>query len=157
MKTYNKLRDFNKTVENDSDKVKLNAYHSPSPMNEWCDYICTWKRKILWDNNIDNLIDTRCLIVNNSLNLNDKNFKICRKYINEYADSLRKHLETKIIKSEVYSEFAFDEFVKMFKRTIKSEIAVRRRTNCQLRHRYVYRSMSISKIFCLVSLWRIYY
>lgn len=149
MKTYNKLRDFNKTVENDSDKVKLNAYHSPSPMNELCDYICTWeKKKILWDNNIDNLIDTRCLIVNNSLNLNDKKIsKICRKYINEYADSLRKHLETKNNKSEIYSEFAFDEFVKMFKEQLSQKLQL----DEELIANYVidtsYRSMSISKSF----------
>ena len=35
--------------ENKEDKFKLNAYHSPSPMNELCDYICTWEKKnILW-------------------------------------------------------------------------------------------------------------
>ena len=68
LKTYKTLSEKNKKVETKEEKVKLNAYHSPSPMNELCDYICTWEKKnILWDNNIDDLVDTRCLIINNDL------------------------------------------------------------------------------------------
>ncbi len=46
---------------------------TPSPMNELCDYICTWEKKnILWNNDVNNLVDTRCLIINNDLDLSDK-------------------------------------------------------------------------------------
>ena len=63
-------------------------------MNELCDYICTWEKKnIMWDNDLKNLIDTRVLIVNNDLDLNDKGIlKVVRKYINEYADELKSHM-----------------------------------------------------------------
>ena len=56
-------------------------------MNELCDNICSWeKHNILWDNCLSDLVDTRCLIVNNDIDLSDKKvIKICRKYINEYA------------------------------------------------------------------------
>lgn len=95
LKTYNTLKDKNKLIENKEDKLKLNAYHSPSPMNELCDYICTWEKKnIMWDNDLKNLIDTRVLIVNNDLDLSDKKTcKIVRKYINIYAEESKRHLE----------------------------------------------------------------
>ena len=94
LKTYNTLKEKNKLIENKEDKMKLNAYHSPSPMNELCDYICTWEKKnIVWDNDLKNLIDTRVLIVNNDLDLSDKNVtRIVRRYINEYADELKMHI-----------------------------------------------------------------
>ncbi len=95
LKTYNTLKEKNKLIENNEDKLKLNAYHSPSPMNELCEYICTWEKKnIMWDNDLKNLIDTRVLIVNNDLDLGDKKVcKIVRKYINIYAEESKRHLE----------------------------------------------------------------
>ena len=95
LQTYNNLKEKNKSIENKDDKIKLNAYHSPSPMNELCDYICTWEKKnIIWNNNIENLIDSRVLILNNDLDLNDKCIqKIIRRYINSYAEEIKKHLE----------------------------------------------------------------
>ena len=53
LKTYNTLKEKNKAIESKEDKLRLNAYHSPSPMNELCDYICTWEKKnIMWNNNL---------------------------------------------------------------------------------------------------------
>ena len=149
MKTYNKLREANKNAVSDSEKVKLNAYHSPSPMNELCEYICMWeKKKIMWDNNIDNLIDTRCLIVNNDLDLSDKKVvKVCRRYINEYSDALRKYLNAKNNGKSDESAFAFDEIVKSFMSRLKDSLKL----DNELIANYVidtsYKSMSISKSF----------
>lgn len=94
MKTYKNTSERNKKITNKEEKLKLNAYHSPSPMNELCDYICTWEKKhILWDNNIEGLVDTRCLIINNDLDLSDKKIiKICRRHINDYASEIKKHI-----------------------------------------------------------------
>ena len=95
LKTYTTLKEKNKGIENKEDKLKLNSYRSPSPMNELCEYICTWERKnILWDNNLKDLMDTRVLIINNDLDLSDKKIiKTVRRYINDYAQEMRKHLE----------------------------------------------------------------
>lgn len=95
LQTYNNLKEKNKNIENKEDKYKLNAYHSPSPMNELCDYICTWEKKnIVWENDMKNLIDTRVLIINNDLDLSDKKVtKVVRRYINKYAEESKKHLE----------------------------------------------------------------
>ena len=92
--SFNTIKEKNKLIENKEDKLNLNAYHSPSPMNELCDYICTWEKKsIMWDNNLKNLIDTRVLIINNDLDLSDRKVcKVVRRYINEYADELKLHV-----------------------------------------------------------------
>ena len=97
LKTYNNLKEKNKTIENKEDKYKLNAYHSPSPMNELCDYICTWEKKnILWDNSIKDLMDTRVLIINNDLDLSDKKVaKIVRECINDYSSEIKKYMKTR--------------------------------------------------------------
>lgn len=88
LKTYEKLRQKNKHVEDSKDKVKLNAYRSPSPMNELCDYINVWeKRNLIWDNTT---VDTKCLILNNNLDLNDKTIiKKVRHLINEYSEKMK--------------------------------------------------------------------
>lgn len=95
LQTYNNLKEKNKSIENKEDKYKLNAYRSPSPMNELCDYICTWEKKnIMWENDMRNLIDTRVLIINNDLDLSDRKImKIVRRYINKYVEESKKHLE----------------------------------------------------------------
>lgn len=50
LETYEKLRQKNKTIEDPQSRLPLNAFRSPSPMNELCDYINTWeKKKIIWD------------------------------------------------------------------------------------------------------------
>lgn len=92
MNTYYKLKRYNKAIQDDKDKVELNAYHSPSPMNELADYIDTWeKKKIVWDRNV---VDTRCLILNTKLELKDKNIiKNIKHLINEFADKWREMIK----------------------------------------------------------------
>lgn len=69
LKKYYAIQSKNKKAEIDVDKVETNAYHSPSPLNELCDYILTWeKHKIQWDRTC---VDTSCLIVNQKLKLDD--------------------------------------------------------------------------------------
>lgn len=50
--------------------VELNAYHSPSPLNEICDYVETWeKRCIVWNSTA---VDTRCLTVDRECDLSSR-------------------------------------------------------------------------------------
>lgn len=148
LKTYNKLREKNKDIENKEDKLKLNAYHSPSPMNELCDYICTWEKKhILWDNNIEDLVDTRCLIVNNDLDLSDKKvIKVVRRYINEYADEIRKHINLHREKSsDEKSNFNMDEVVNRFKKNLSKDLGLSEELIANYVIKVSYNSFSISK------------
>ena len=148
LKTYKTLSEKNKKVENKEDKVKLNAYHSPSPMNELCDYICTWEKKnILWDNNIEDLVDTRCLIINNDLDLTDKKvIKIVRRYINEYADEIRNHINLHREKSnDENHKFNMDEVVNRFKRSLLKELGLDEEIIDNYVIKVSYNSFSISK------------
>lgn len=148
MKTYKKLQEKNKQIENKEDKLKLNAYHSPSPMNELCDYICTWEKKnILWDNSINNLIDTRCLIIDNYLDLTDKSImKICRKYINKYAIEIKQHINLHREKSsDENPKFNMDIIVQLYKEKLKEELTINENIIANYIIKVSYSSISISK------------
>ena len=144
MKTYNKIREKNKQIENKADKIKPNAYHSPSPMNELCEYICEWEKKnIIWDNNTQDLIDSRCLIINNDLDLSNKEcLKKARRRINEYADELRKHLNTKEGEPKGY---ILGEIVDKYKIILSREIGQDEETIANYVIKASYGSFSISK------------
>lgn len=150
LKAYNTLKQKNKLVENKEDKLKLNAYHSPSPMNELCDYICTWEKKhIVWDNNIKDLIDTRVLIVNNDLDLSDKTVsKIVRRYINDYAEEIRQHMRLceDCDDSQDY-HFALNEIVNKFKNNLSNELKLDEEVIANYVIKISYNNFSISKSF----------
>lgn len=156
LKTYNNLKEKNKSIENKEDKLKLNAYHSPSPMNELCDYICTWEKKnIMWDNNLKDLMDTRVLIINNDLDLSDKKVvKIVRRYINDYAEEIKKHLEMhKDNTSKTTSDynttyyFTMDLIVEKFKENLSKELCLDEETIANYVIKVSYNNFSISKSF----------
>ena len=142
LKTYFSIVEKNKNKSPD-DKLPLNAYHSPSPMNELCDYICSWeKHNILWDNCLSDLVDTRCLIVNNDIDLSDKKvIKICRKYINEYAEAMRRHMN---LKNE---DFDLNSVIDSFKDSLSKELGIDEETIANYVIKTSYNSFSISKSF----------
>lgn len=149
LKTYNNLKRENKSIENKEDKLKLNAYHSPSPMNELCEYICTWERKnILWDNNLKDLMDTRVLIINNDLDLNDKKVvKIVRRYINDYAQEIRKYMKNHDNNTNANYHFIMNEIVKRFKRNLSNELKLDEEIIANYVIKASYGNFSISKSF----------
>ena len=150
LKTYNNLKEKNKLIENKEDKLRLNAYHSPSPMNELCDYICTWEKKnILWDNNLKNLMDTRVLIVNNDLDLSDKKVcKVVRRYINKYADELKMHLNMhKENETDGNRYFIMDLITKKLKEDLIKELNLDEETVANYVIKVSYRNFSTSKSF----------
>ena len=150
LQTYNSLKEKNKKIENKEDRIKLNAYHSPSPMNELCDYICTWeKENIMWDNDLKNLIDTRVLIINNDLDLSDKNVcKVVRRYINEYADELKAHINThKDNEVDGNRYFIMDLIVNKFKENLAKELNLDEETIANYVIKVSYKNFSMSKSF----------
>jgi len=94
LSTYYKLKQKNKKIEDPKDKIKLNGYRSPSPMNELCDYINAWERKnILWDNTV---YDTRCLIMDSSIDVSDKaKMRQVKHLINKFAVEWREKIREK--------------------------------------------------------------
>jgi hypothetical protein len=150
LKTYNNLKEKNKLIESKEDRFKLNAYHSPSPMNELCDYICTWEKKnILWDNNLKNLMDTRVLIVNNDLDLSDKKVeKVVRRYINKYADELKMHINMhKENETDGNRYFIMDLITDKLKKDLIKELNLDEETVANYVIKVSYRNFSTSKSF----------
>lgn len=147
MKTFLSLREKNKGIEKSEDKVKLNAYFSPSPMNELCDYICTWeKKRVLWDNDINNLVDTRCLIIDNDLDLSNKKvMRICRKYINDYASEIKKHLNVRDNSAGKHDSFPMGLLIDEFKSRITKDLNMDEYLIANYIIKVSYSSLSISK------------
>lgn len=148
MKTYQTLAEKNKAIPDKKNKVKLNAYHSPSPLNELCDYICTWEKKhILWTNQIEGLMDSRRLVVNNTLNLTNRAvIRVCRRYINDFAQELKRHMN---LKSENPDDkdysFRLETISEEFKSKLLCELALTEETVANYVISCSYTSMSISK------------
>lgn len=135
LKTYQKLRE--------KDHSTLNAYHSPSPMNELCAYICTWERKnILWDKDTNHLIDAGNLIINHDLDLtNHKIKRICRKYINKYADMIHNHYKSD------REDADFDVIAKYYKDELLSDLDISEELLANYVIQVSYHTISISKAF----------
>lgn len=150
LKTYNKIKEKNKGIKNKEDKLKLNAYHSPSPMNELCDYICTWeKRNIIWRKDADDLADTRALIINNNLDLTDKKIiKTVRRYINAYADEIRSHIELHREKSDGENhKFNMNEIADKYRRNLCKELGLSEEITANYVIKVSYNTISVSKAF----------
>lgn len=165
LKIYQSIAEKNKRTENEEDKAPLNAYHSPSPMNELCDYICTWEKKhILWNHDIDSLANIKHLLVDSALDLTDRKIsRICRKYVNQYAAGLKQHIALRGEKFDVTDEKLYrEETTAYYKKKLLEELqneaagstelpTVTRRIDERLAANYVinvsYASVSISKSF----------
>lgn len=150
MKTYLNITKKNKANEGAEEKVRPNAYQSPSPMNELCNYICTWEKKnILWDNDVNNLIDTRCLIIDNDLDLSNKKImKICRKYINLYAAEIKQHINLHREKSDDENrKFSMDVVVQSYKKQLEQCLNIDETLIANYIIKVSYASLSISKSF----------
>jgi len=88
-KLYDELVKINRSNKTGGEKVETNAYHSPSQMNELCDYICTWeKRKVEWDKVS---LKTKELLINHSYEYTDRNLmREIKRIYNEYAQEINK-------------------------------------------------------------------
>lgn len=118
MKTYQNLKEKKKRQKETEPSIPMNAYHSPSPMNELCSYICTWeKRCILWKHDAVDLNYFKQLFLNHELDLSDKEaIRLVRRLINTYADQMRRHLSLREQKSKDHIPgFHLEELTNQFK------------------------------------------
>ncbi len=147
-KTYQTLSEKNKKTEDEECKAPLNAYHSPSPMNELCDYICTWEKKhILWSKDCIRLADTAPLIINHALDLSDtKTLRLCRRYINGYAAEIKQHiLQQREKSSDENQKFNMDAIVAYYKVRLAKELNMEEELIANYIIKASYASVSISK------------
>lgn len=150
LKTYENLAEKNRHITDSEDKYKLNAYHSPSPMNELCDYICTWeKKKILWNRCRADLEVTLPLLIDRTLDLTDRNcLRTCRRYINAYADEIKRHMS-------IYSEkaahesarFHMDMIAEEYNKRLQMDLGKDEKITANYVIKAAYSSISISKSF----------
>lgn len=94
LKKYETLREKNKDFENPEDRLPLNAYFSPSPMNELCQYVNTWEKKhLIWDNSCKS---TKALLLNRQLLLDNKELlRKVRHLINAFSVEWKAALQQK--------------------------------------------------------------
>lgn len=147
--TYERLTAANKRAEREEDKLVLNAYHSPSPMNELCDYICSWEKKhILWSNERKQLADTRHLIICPELDLSDKKaIRTVRRTINEYADEVRRHLSLQEEQKNTTHRFHIENITEYFRQLLSKTINFEEEVIANYVIHVSYSSLSISKAF----------
>lgn len=88
---YNRIKKINHDNQRE-DRIPYNAFRSPSPMNELCDYINQWeKKKIFWDKS---LINNGHLLVDTELDLSDKKLiKDIKKLYNKFEVDFRDALD----------------------------------------------------------------
>lgn len=130
LKTYEKLREKG---------LELNAYHSPSPMNELCEYICTWEKKhILWNRET---ADTGPLLRNPVLDVSDSRIRrLVRRAINDYAADLKTHLELE-------QHFNRDALIDSHKNRLRESLGLSEEQTAEYVIAVSYGSRSISKSF----------
>ncbi len=148
LKTYKKLSEKNKKAKNDDEKIPLNAYRSPSPMNELCDYICTWEKKnILWNKESIRLSDIQKLIINDRLSLDDRQIiRKIRRLINEYAEELRNYTASlKDNDSREAKKLHMDMLTDKYRKKLSDEIDANEETTANYVIKVSYGSLSISK------------
>lgn len=147
--TYYKIKQKNKSIDDPKEKSPLNAYRSPSPMNELCEYITSWeKRHILWDSDI---CDTRCVTLDNSLDLNDRKIMRDIKHVlNDFATEWRTLMD--IIDSDNSDAgFQIDILINKYKKLL-SIIVPDEKLLANYVIKVSYANQSMNKVMC----WRGY-
>lgn len=88
LNAYEQIRQKNKHISDPAQRLPASVYFSPSPMNELCDYICTWeKQRLLWDNTAE---DNRDILLNHKYELADRRLlRQVRHIVNDYNAALR--------------------------------------------------------------------
>lgn len=146
-KKYQTIMEKNKQLKEGEEKLTPNAYHSPSPVNELCDYICTWEKKhILWNREINCLEESRNLVLNKELALTDQTaLRICRKTINQYAALLKEQLTKE--GSPKDRSCALDAVMETCKEQLKTALNIEEEQIANYVISASYSSLSISKAF----------
>ena len=149
LEQYEKMRQKNKQTENQAEQLSLNAYHSPSPMNELCHYICSWEKKhILWEPPAGDIHALRNLLTSQGFEPSDRTLlRLCRRTVNRYAEEIRQHMQAENQADTPKKKLDMESLILLYKGKLEAE------SGCDgaLLANYViyvsYSSLSISKAF----------
>ena len=139
LNVYNRIKMINK--ENDvENRIPYNAYKSPSPLNELCEYICQWeKHNIIWDRKVTN---TGHLLINNNYDLSNKHIiKKIKSIYNEFKNDF------KIALSKENSEDCIDAIFEYYKKKLM-EITLNIEHLANYCIKVAYSSISQDKVLC---------
>lgn len=133
---YNKIRKINKG-NNNEDKIPYNAYRSPSPLNELCEYVNQWeKHNISWDTNV---LNNRDLLIDHNLNLDNKHII---KEIKKIYDDFKLDFQ-KIFDEDIDYDVTIDTYRKRL-----NDISLDRKTLANYCISVAYRTTSEDKKLC---------
>ncbi len=125
LKAYESIARQNQKLSDPRDRIPQNAYRSPSPMNELCDYICTWeKRRILWNRDSAFLADTKALITVPGPDPDQKTRRCIRRHINTYAQEVRRILAQCQDSSDGNLPFQLEETAGLYRQRLRSELGL---------------------------------
>ncbi len=144
LNVYNKIRKINRE-NNNEDKIPYNAYRSPSPLNELCEYICQWeKHNIVWDQSVINNGD---LLINHNLDLSNKHIiKKIKTIYDDFKVDFQRYLDTRKKDDEVEQlNILFDKY-----RERLEEINLDYELLANYCIKVAYRSISENKTLCWV-------
>lgn len=120
---------------------KKNAYYSPSPMNELCDYICTWeKKRFLWKNDDADFGVLQKRVLNQTLDVSNPAYlRAARRAVNTYANELRAHMK------QNPQSFQMEEIKRRFQKELAKQIPLSEELIANYVIKASYNTRSISK------------
>lgn len=91
LNVYNKIKNINKRTENEN-RIPYNAYRSPSPLNELCDYISMWeKHRLIWDKSV---VNNGQILINRCFDLSNKHItKQIKAIYNQFKTDMQRVLD----------------------------------------------------------------
>ena len=136
LNVYNNIRKINKK-NNVEDRIPYNAYRSPSPLNELCEYVNQWEKKnISWDTSV---LNNRDLLVNNDLSLDNEHIiKQIKRIYNEFKVDFQKVFD---------EDMDYDILIESYRNKL-NEISINKELLANYCISVAYRTTSEDKVLC---------
>ena len=149
LEKYEQMRQKNQQTKNRAEQMPLAAYHSPSPMNELCHYMCAWeKRNILWERPEKDVREIRPLLIRSGFEPTDRAvMRTCRRCINRYADEIRQHLNRKEHSKNNTDKASMEPVIQMYRDKLREETGLDEALIADYVIYVSYSTLSISKSF----------
>lgn len=149
LEKYEQMQRKNQQADSKEEQIPLTAYHSPSPMNELCHYICAWeKRHILWERPEKDVKEIRPLLIRRGFEPDSRAImRTCRRYINRYADEIRHHVSRRERSNNDAGKASMEPVIQLYRDKLKEETGFDEALIADYVIYVSYSSLSISKSF----------